>query len=163
MEWQDMASLLCKVTAGRGTLQPRGSQECAHTNKIHISVMSLHGYLLWPKFSCSPVSFLPWLSSLALFSQSPVSGWFCSPSTNQPHPAGMWGALSPSCCWPWLAKLACTPQGQTPHHGVNTPQGTTWRGRRVPAAAGLCPQELGERDLLQGRELSSVCWGFWLL
>lgn len=36
MEWQDMASLLCQVTAGRGALHPRGSQECAHINKIHI-------------------------------------------------------------------------------------------------------------------------------
>lgn len=99
---------------------------------------------------------------MALFSQSPVSGWLCSPSTNQPHPAEMWGALSPSCCWP------CTSQGQTPLTctGEDTPRDDARemsRGRRVPAAAGLCPEELGERDLLQGREFSSVCRGAWLL
>lgn len=150
---------------GRGTWHPRGSQECAHTNKIHIPSPQISPLAQIFSLSCLfspahiPAAFT-WLYSV----RAPQS----SLSTSQPHPAEMWGALSPSCCWPWLAKLACTSQGQTPltctgEHTRRDDARAMWRGRRVPAVAGLCPEELGERDLLQGREFSSVCRGDWLL
>lgn len=71
--------------AGSGTLHPRGSQACAHTNKIHISMISLHGYLPWTEFSCPPVLFSPPAHILTAFP------WLCSARalcvTGSAHPA----------------------------------------------------------------------------
>lgn len=88
-----MAPLLPKATARRGTLHPEGNQECAHTNKTHTSVISLPGHLLWAELAFSPVFFSPgshlYFVHMTLFSQSPVSDWFCSRSTNQPMSAAI--------------------------------------------------------------------------
>lgn len=156
----------------RGTLHPRGSQECTHTNKIHISVTSLHGYLPWPKFSCSPALFPLWLTSSLpsrgfIHSEPPV--WLVllaqhqQPVSAAAHPAEVWGALSPSCGCPGLPSQPARPGdraltchgGHTPRDSARAQSGV--EGQEGPSSSGAVPEELGERDLLQGREFS--CWG----
>lgn len=166
-----MAPLLPKAAAGRGTLHPEGNQECAHTNKTHTSVISLPGHLLWAELAFSPVFFSPgshlYFVHMTLFSQSPVSDWFCSLSTNQPMSAAIpsYRDVGSTLSFLLLA-LACQAGlhilGTDTSHlsKANTPWDNAramWRGRRVPAAARLCREELGEWFLFQGGEFSSIC------